>query len=504
MAPNVARVRPIVELHDLTKSFGATKAVRDVSFAIRPQTVVGLVGENGAGKSTLARILAGVLRPDDGQLVVNGREVAFGSPHQALRSGIAMMTQEILLVPDRTVEDNVLLSDLPRRGPFPARPRMRARYRQLVELSGFDLDPRARVRDLRLADQQKVEIMRALSTDAQLVVMDEPSAALAADEVARLHDSIRSITERGSSILLISHLLEEVLEITTEVAIMRDGKLIRFGPTEDETVNTLVSGMVGRAIATEYSTPTARSAEGPPLMEVRGLSREGVLSDISFDLRAGEIVGLAGLVGSGRSEIARCLFGADPFDRGTIVVGGESYAPRHPRDAIEAGVFMVPESRKDQGLLLEASVRDNILLSKLSPRARWSVLAGAWGKSAGVVAEQVDLRYQSLKQPVGTLSGGNQQKVLLGRALDAAPRILIADEPTRGVDIAAKRAIHSVLESWADDGVGVLFISSELEEVLGVCSRVLVVHRGRLVEEFRPPYDHGSVLNAFFGNPGGK
>lgn len=502
--PDVSDIQPIVELRGLSKSFGATQAVSDVSFAIRRQSVVGLVGENGAGKSTVARILAGVVKADEGQLLVEGRAVTFGSPHQALTSGVAMMAQEILLVPDLTVEENVLLGDLPRRGIFPARAEMRERFRQLVELSGFNLDPRARVGDLRLADQQKVEIMRALSTDARLIVMDEPSAALAADEVSHLHDSIRLITERGSSILFISHFLEEVLEITSDVAIMRDGKLIRFGPTEEETVGTLVSGMVGREMSTGYLTPTASSVEAPPLLEVRGLTREGVLSDVSFDVRAGEILGLAGLVGSGRTEIARCLFGADAFDSGTIAVGGETYRPRNPRDAIAAGVFMLPESRKDQGLLLDASVRDNVLLSKLSERSRWGWLTGSWGMAAGVVAERVGLRYQSLKQRVGTLSGGNQQKVLLGRALDAGPRLLIADEPTRGVDIAAKRAIHRLLESWAAEGVSVLFISSELQEVLGVCSRVLAVHCGRVAAEFTPPYDHAEVLNALFGNSGGN
>lgn len=490
---------PLVEMSGLTKSFGATKAVRDVSFEIPPQTVVGLVGENGAGKSTLGRILAGVHRPDRGQFMVNGTPQSFGSPHEALKAGIAMMAQEIQLVPDQTVEENVLLGNLPRRGLFPDRARMRSRFNELVTLSGFNLSPRSRVGDLRLADQQKVEIMRALATEARLIVMDEPSSALTADEVALLHDSIRSITKRGSSILLISHMLEEVLEVSSLVAVMRDGELIRFGPTEDETVDSLVAGMVGRSVSTQYGSPKKRTENAPVVLDITGLSRTGVLFDIDFEVRAGEILGLAGLVGSGRTEIARSIFGADPVDGGTIRINGERVVVRHPGEALGQGMFMVPESRKDQGLLLDASVRDNMLLCTLTTRGRSGILPRGWGTAGAALADQIGLRYRNLGQTVRSLSGGNQQKTLFGRALDVSPDVLIVDEPTRGVDIAAKRAIHSLLESLAAEGVAVLFISSELEEVLGVCNRVLVVHRGRIKAEFTPPYDENQVLGAFFG-----
>lgn len=442
----------IVSVQDLEKSFGATRAVRGVSLDIPAGSIFGLVGENGAGKSTLGKLIAGVETPDGGSLRIGGREVTLRSPHEGIRAGVSMMAQEIMLAPDRTVEENVLLGNLPRRGPFPDRRAMRRRFRELVELTGFELNPGAKAGSLRIADQQKVEILRSVSQDAELIVMDEPSAALTTDEVERLHHTIRAIAARGSAVLLISHFLEEILALADRVAIMRDGELVRVGPAGDETVDTLVAGMVGRALNTEYRTDKPQ-ARGPARLQVSNLSRRGVLDGISFTVREGEILGFAGLVGSGRTEIARCVFGADRFDRGEILLDGRPLTANSPSGAIKAGVFMIPEDRKELGLLLEGSVADNLLLATLDRRSRrgW-VTRAAQRPPARRLAESVDLRYTRLDQPAGSLSGGNQQKLLFGRAKDVAPRVLIVDEPTRGVDIAAKRAIHATLEAMAEQG----------------------------------------------------
>ena len=493
---------PVLEARNVIKSFGATRAVRDVSLEIPTGSVFGLVGENGAGKSTLAKVFAGVHTQDSGDVLVSGKPVSFKTPHEGIRGGVSMMAQEIMLVPDATVEENILLGRLPRKGIFPNRKAMRRRFEELVELTKFDLDPTAKVSSLRIADQQKVEIMRALSQDAKLIIMDEPSAALTADEVERLHVSIRKIVEQGATVLLISHFLDEVLTLTDRVAIMRDGELVRVSDTGEETVDTLVAGMVGKSLVTEYAS-VHQSAGGPVRLEVRSLSRAPAVQDVSFSIRSGEILGLAGLIGSGRTEIARCIFGADRPESGEVLIDGEVVAVKSPKSAISRGIFMVPESRKEQGLVLGASIADNLTLASLSQLERGGVISNRSVRAiAERLAEKVDLRFNAITQPASSLSGGNQQKILFGRAVEVAPAVLIVDEPTRGVDIAAKRGIHATLQAMAQEGLAVLFISSEIDEVLGVCNRVLVVHRGHIQAEFTPPYDQEVVLSAFFGKDG--
>lgn len=490
---------PVVRARGIVKSFGATRAVRGVSLDIPRGAIVGLVGENGAGKSTLARVIAGVYAPDEGVIEIAGQPRHLRDPHEGIRAGVSLVAQEIALVPEATVEENVLLGSLPRRGPLLDRRALRRRFQEIAELTQFDIAPDARVSRLRIADQQKVEIMRALSLEALLVVMDEPSTALTADEIERLHHSIREMSRRGTAVLLISHFLEEVLELTSHVGIMRDGELVRQGPTSAEIVETLVAGMVGRALATDYEE-MKEQASGPVRLAVRGLTRPGALSDVSFDVRSGEILGLAGLIGAGRTEIARCIFGADERSAGEVTVDGEPANATHPAEAIAKGIFMIPESRKDQGLLLGASVTDNLMLASLRRYSRAGWLAGsAMRARAAILAEEVDLRFQTVDQHVGTLSGGNQQKLLFGRARDVAPKVLIVDEPTRGVDIAAKRAIHTKLLELAAEGMAILFISSEIEEIFGVCSRLLVIHRGQVHAEFKAPYRQEDVIAAFFG-----
>ena len=483
----------------ITKSYGPTKAVRDVSIDIPRGAIIGLVGENGAGKSTIAKMLAGVISPDSGQLIINGVERSFRGPYEAIRAGVAMMAQEITLVPDRSVEENVLLGNLPRKGVFPLKKKMRERYLHIMKESGFDLDPNLRVGGLRIADQQKVELMRALSQQAQLIIMDEPSAALTVDEVTKLHGSIRNLAAQGTSVLLVSHFLEEVLALTSLVAVMRDGELIRYSETKNETADSLVASMVGKSLSTEYGE-TKTGPTGPIKFSIQNVSTSDHLSDISFDIRGGEILGLAGLVGAGRTEIARAIYGVDQISAGEIVLEGRALKIRSPQQAIKLGIFMIPESRKDQGLVLTGSIGDNLLLASMSKLATFGITSSSkLSKVATKLSQAIDLRFGSLKDSASSLSGGNQQKILFGRVLDLQPSVLIVDEPTRGVDIAAKRAIHALLEELAIKGTAILFISSEIEEVLGVCHRTIVIHKGRTHGEFVPPYNKTEVISAFFG-----
>ena len=491
---------PIVaSLVGLTKSYGPTQAVREMSLDVPRGAIVGLVGENGAGKSTLAKILAGVVSPDSGRLIIDGTEQNFRGPYDAIRAGVAMMAQEITLVPDRTIEENVLLGNLPRIGAFPLKKKMRERYLGIMENSGFDLDPNLCVGDLRIADQQKVELMRALSQQAQLIVMDEPSAALTADEVMKLHGSIRKLTSQGTAVVLVSHFLEEVLALTSLVAVMRDGELIQFTETKNETADSLVSAMVGKSLSTEYAEiKTVKS--GQTKLSVRNMSTAGHLKDVSFNIKSGEILGLAGLVGSGRSEIARAIYGVDRISAGEIALDDRVLDIDSPQQAINAGIFMVPESRKDQGLVLNSSIRDNLLLASFSELAAYGITSNSkFGEAASRLSSLVDLRFGNLKDPASSLSGGNQQKILFGRVLQVQPSVLIVDEPTRGVDIATKRSIHALLDEMAAAGTAILFISSEIEEVLGVCHRTIVIHKGQTHGEFVPPYYKTEVISAFFG-----
>ena len=492
----------LVRVQELTKSFGATAAVRSVSLSINSGEIVGLVGENGAGKSTFAKILAGVHSADSGSIEFNGENVNFKSPYEALRGGIAMMAQEIMLVPEASVIENVFLGSTPKRGIFPNQPKMRSSFAELLELTQFDLDPDETVARLRLADQQKVEILRSLSRNAKLIIMDEPSASLTADEVDRLHGTIRELARRGVTVLLISHFLEEVLELTTTTIIMRDGEVVRIGPTKEESIDSLVSGMVGRSLETRYFENDSAKTERVRL-SVKNLTNQ-TLQDVSFEIHEGEILGLAGLIGSGRTEIARAIFGADSLDSGTISLDGNDLTNNSPRDSIANGIYMIPESRKEEGLILEASITDNVVLSSLKRYRRNGMLSRRkLDSKAATLANQVDLRFSKITQSALSLSGGNQQKVLFGRAVEVSPKFLIVDEPTRGVDIAAKRAIHKILIDLAKSGMSILFISSEIEEVLGVCDRVLVIHQGKVQAEFNAPFEQERVVAAFFGQTSG-
>jgi simple sugar transport system ATP-binding protein/ribose transport system ATP-binding protein len=489
-----------LEAIGLNKRYEGVHALQDVSVEIVRGHVHGFVGENGAGKTTFGKVVSGATQRDDGVLKVHGREVNFRSPREALAGGIALVHQEVALAPGLSVLQNVFLGVEDNVASVVRTGEQRAKFNVLMKETGFDLDPDARARTLRLSEQQKVEITRALARNAELIVLDEPTRALTSDETSRLLDLVRLLRERGTTIIYVSHDLDEVLEIVDTVTVLKDGRHISTRPAGEETVETLVTKMLGRSLETMF--PDKRAGEGARelALRVRGLRRSQVIRDVSFEVRAGEIVGMAGLVGSGRSEVARAIFGADRLDAGTIEVAGRPVRLRSPRDAVSNGIAMLPEDRKEQGLVMVGSVRANLTLTCMSRIARGGVLRRRNERRlAEDIARQVDIRMRGLDQPVSSLSGGNQQKVVLAKWLLRNPTVLIADEPTRGVDVGARSKIYDLIRDLANDGLGVLLISSDLEEVMGLADRILVMYRGCLVADLPGDAAEDLILNKAFG-----
>ena len=482
---DAAPSRPVfVELRQIGKRFGGVQALDGVSVSLEQGTVHAVVGENGAGKSTLGKILAGSLAPDAGEIVIDGEAVSFRSPREALSSGIAAIAQELLVVPRLSVAENVFLGAEPRRAGWVMRGALRQRFEALAGEAGFTLPPDRPAGSLRTAEQQQIEILRALARNARLIVMDEPSGALSEPDTVRLHEIIRTLTQAGKSVLLVSHFLREVLELADTVSVLRDGKLVHTKPAAQETEATLIQAMLGRPLDAAFPTKHAHRPDAPPALSVRELSAPGV-NRVSLQVREGEIVGLAGLVGSGRSELARAIFGTDRRQEGEVeLAGGRVRAT--PILSLRHGLAMIPESRKDEGLLLSRSVFENVTLSRLTDFSRLGVVNRRSERAAASrVLDRVAVKGGDYAAPVAALSGGNQQKVLFARMLLCGPRVLIADEPTRGVDVGAKRAIYDLLVGLAKQGMGVLLISSEVEEILGLAHRVLVMSRAQIVAELQ-------------------
>jgi rhamnose transport system ATP-binding protein len=477
--------RLMLALRHAAKSFGAVRALVDGSVELRAGEVHALLGENGAGKSTLVKILAGVHQPDGGTLEVAGQAVTLHGPAAAKAAGIAVIYQEPTLFPDLTVAENMFIGRQPlRSGRRIDRRSMTDEAAAVFKRLGVPLDPARIARGLSIADQQVVEIGKALSLDARVIVMDEPTAALSAAETGRLFDVIRTLRAQGTAVLFISHRLEEVFEICEQVTVMRDGSHVLTSPLAGLTAADLVRAMVGRDLA-ERPQEAGTATPGEPVLIVERLTREGVFTDISLTVRAGEIVALAGLVGSGRSEVARSVFGIDRYDAGSVTVRGRDLRRASPTNAMAAGIGFVPEDRRQQGLVMDMSVQQNVALASLG-RLRQGGLIRASAERAMATdwAARLKIKYGRLTDPVAMLSGGNQQKVVLAKWLGRKPTVLIVDEPTRGIDVATKAEVHHLLADLAKDGVGVLMISSELPEVLSVSDRILVMREGRLVAEF--------------------
>lgn len=473
-----------VELRDVSKRFGGIQALAGITMSIEAGSVHGLVGENGAGKSTLGRIIGGAVVRDGGDLLIEGRSVDYGSPRDALVDGIAVLQQELALVPQLTVIQNVLLGVESRSRRGLDRAEMRQRYARLVERARFDLPPDMPVAALGVADQQKVEILRAMARDARLIVMDEPTSSLTGEETKRLHAVVRGLREDGLTIVYVSHFLEEVVALADRVTIFRNGHLVETVEAADTSVERLVVGMLGQEMSLAFPSRAAPPPDAEVVLRATGLCREAVLHDVTVEVRRGEILGVAGLMGSGRSELARAIFGADRLDEGTVHVGGEELKVGSPRRAVEAGIALVPEDRKGQGLLMDLSMRVNMTLPHLSDLGPPGLTAPrVEQREAGRLIDRLHVVPSQPERAVRLLSGGNQQKVLFGKWLLRTPKVILLDEPTRGVDVGAKRAIYDLIASLAAGGMGVLLISSEMEEVLGLAHRVIVMRRGRIVRE---------------------
>jgi rhamnose transport system ATP-binding protein len=491
---------PLLAVEHAAKSFGSVQALGDASIELYAGEAHGLVGENGAGKSTLVKVLAGVHRPDSGRLLLDGEEVRLGGPADARAAGIAVIYQEPTLFPDLSVAENIFMGRQPvshwRR--IDGR-ELRRRVQALMDRLGVPLDPSSPARGLSIADQQIVEIAKALSFQARVIVMDEPTAALSGAEVERLFSVARALRGQGAAVLFVSHRLNEIFALCQRVTVMRDGRQVFTGQLDGLTRDDLVRRMVGRELSAMF--PKQDAAMGEVALSVRRLTREGVFADVSFEVRHGEIVGLAGLVGAGRSEVARAVFGIDRRDAGEVVVEGRRLPPASPTAAMAAGIGYVPEDRRAQGLVMDLSITRNTSLASLGRLRRGLFIRGADERRlAEDWAARLRLKLSRLSDPASALSGGNQQKLVLAKWLARRPSVLIVDEPTRGIDVATKAEVHRLLSDLAGQGVAILMISSELPEVLGMADRVLVMHEGRLSAEL--PRDQATEERVMFAATG--
>jgi ABC-type sugar transport system ATPase subunit len=469
-------------MNGIDKSFPGVHALKSVSLDLQAGEVLALVGENGAGKSTLIKILGGAYRPDAGQVRLDGEPCHFASPAAAQAAGIAIIYQEFNLVPDLTVRENIFLGRERVRHGFIRAADERREAVALFEKIGIAIDPGARCRDLTVAQQQTVEIAKALSVRARIIVMDEPTAALTSQEVASLFAIIRDLKSRGIGVIYISHRIEEIFGVADRVMVLRDGAHVGMRPVRAVTRETLIEMMVGRPLAAEFPARTARS--GAERLRVEGLCRGEAVRDVSFSVRAGEILGFAGLVGAGRTETMRLLFGADEADRGRIFVDGREVTIRSPRDAMRHGICLLSEDRKGHGLVLKHSVRENFGLPNLDRFRMGPFLDGRAERS--LFAEYIEalrIKVSGQEQPAENVSGGNQQKVVLAKWLARRADIILIDEPTRGIDVGAKYEIYQLMNRLTDQGKAIIMVSSELPEVLGMSDRILVMHEGRIKGE---------------------
>jgi rhamnose transport system ATP-binding protein len=472
-----------LELRDVSKAFGPVVALRSATLVVEPGSIHALVGENGAGKSTLIKVVAVVHRRDGGDFRLAGQTADFASTAQAKAAGVAVIYQEPTLFPDLSVTENIFMGRH-RLGAARRidRAAMYAEAEGLFTRLGVHIDPRRPAAGLSIADQQIIEIAKAISLDARLLIMDEPTAALSGVEVERLFAVARSLRDEGRALVFISHRFDEVFSLCDMVTVMRDGEYISTHKVSETNVDEIVAAMVGREVAELF--PKTAAEIGAPVLEVEGLNSTGVFRDVSFTVRAGEIVGLAGLVGAGRSEIARAVFGVDGYESGVVRVNGIDVPPRNPRAAIKAGMAFIPEDRRKQGLVIDASVTRNVAGVIRQGLAKAGLLsAAAENKAAGPWASRLEVKTSALDMTAATMSGGNQQKVVIAKWLATSPKLLIIDEPTRGIDIGTKSEVHRLLSELAGQGLAILMISSELPEVLGMADRVLVVCEGRITAD---------------------
>jgi ABC-type sugar transport system ATPase subunit len=498
----LGRGSPEISIRGIGKSYSGVTVLHDIDLDIAPGEVHGLVGENGAGKSTLLKILGGAVRADWGTVQFDGEQVQLGRPRDAIAHGVSLISQEGTLVPARPVLENVFLARWSERAGFRQSKVDRVRFDKLIQTTGFDIDPAARVDTLPTGVQQQVEILRSLARGARVLALDEPTAVLAEHEKENLLALIRRLAAAGTTVILVSHFLDEVLSVADRITVLRDGALITTGPSAGQTPRSLVHEMVGRDVDVLFAEPAPVRDSAPIVLSARGLSC-GMVQDVDLQVRAGEILGIAGLVGSGRTETLRMLFGADRPTAGVVEVDGKDLGRPTPRRSMSAGLALVPESRKEQGLVMVRSVRENIALASLSARrAGPFVQLPAERAAVATMAASVDVRAAKGDASIETLSGGNQQKALFGKWLLRSPRVLLIDEPTRGVDVAAKSQIHRLIIDLAAKGMAVICVSSEVEELLGLSHRVMVMRNGRTVGEFPRGTTREILIAAAFGDQG--
>jgi rhamnose transport system ATP-binding protein len=491
---------PVLELEGIEKRFAGVHALRGVDLALYPGEVHALVGENGAGKSTLVKVLAGIHEPDAGTIEIAGAEQEIAGPQQSRALGIAVVHQEPVLFPQLTVAENIYLEYPPRTrlGSVDWR-RMYHSAQQQLDSFGVQLSARRLVEGLSAAEQQLVELARALTFEAQVLVLDEATASLSANEVDRLFSLVESLKQSGVALMFVGHRLEEVFHLADRITVLRDGALVKTSMAAETNVDEVIRSMVGRKLDVLY--PKVQAYIGDPVLEVEGLTSRGLFEDVSFTLNRGEILGFAGLVGAGRTEIARAVFGIDPLDSGTVRVKGEPVTPRSPGQMMREGLALVPEDRHGQGVVLEMPITPNVTLPVLASIARHGVLdRGTEERMAGEQAERLQVRSAGLSQLVGSLSGGNQQKVVLAKWLLTNPSIMILDDPTRGIDVGTKAEVHRLMSTLASEGLAIILISNELPEVMAMSDRLLVFSRGRVAARFdSPPFDEERVMAAAIG-----
>jgi ribose transport system ATP-binding protein len=474
---------PLLVMKEITKSFPGVKALQNAEFSLLAGEVHFLLGENGAGKSTLMKVLSGVYSKDSGEILINGDLVEIDSPRSATSYGIGIIHQEMNLVPELTVWENIFLGrEIADVFGFVRADAMTSQTAILLSKLGSDIDPAAVVSSLSIGEQQMVEIAKALSYETRILIMDEPTAALTERETEKLFGIIRQLADNGVGVIYISHRMEELFALSNRTTVMRDGMYVGTVETKTTTFETLIKMMVGRDITTRF--PKQAAVLGSEVLRVEGLSRSGSIEDVSFSVKAGEIVGIAGLMGAGRTEVGRSIFGADLIDKGEIFVNGNQCIINSPADAIRAGIGFITEDRKHQGLVLGMSVGENMSLASLETFCRNSFIKSSQeDQMITGNTQNLNIRTPDATQLVKNLSGGNQQKVVIAKWLATKPKVLIMDEPTRGVDVGAKAEIYNIMNMLTATGVGIIMISSELPEVLGMSDRVLVMHRGRIVGE---------------------
>ncbi|MDF2439524.1 MAG: rhamnose transport system ATP-binding protein [Abditibacteriota bacterium] len=496
----------MLSFFNISKRFGGVRALDDVSFEVAAGAIHAIVGENGAGKSTLMKIVAGIHAPDSGRLELDGQSVSIATPRRARELGIALVPQEVALCPNLSVAENLNLGHEPQRFGVLRRSAMRERALISLRRASLDIAPDTLVSMLSSAQRHLLQIARALTENARVLILDEPTAALSEGEAQTLFERLRGLREEGVTVLYISHRLPEIFALCDAITVLRDGRHVATQPTSQTSPQSIVAQMVGRELQAEEDetehiiaaqAALARNAEegisggtDAPILRVEKLSRGGVFQDVSFEVRRGEVVGMAGLIGSGRSEVARCLFGLDVPTSGRMSRNGEAYAPRSPRDAIRQGLALVPEDRRGQGLVMQLSVRENLslpaLAANLANLSRGGVVHGRNERlRAHERVGELAIKTAGLEASVNTLSGGNAQKVVIGKWLSTNPQLFIVDEPTQGVDVGAKAQVHRLLRDLAARGFGVLMISSDLPEILSLSHRILVMRQGRLAGELK-------------------